>query len=94
MAKFYAVTISTTAIVQVGDHDTEFDALKVAERNRRDILIDCLAAEGIEVEGEVTRQGELSLYGWDGLCLPYGGDGNARLQDLLPADGVREVPRG
>jgi hypothetical protein len=85
MAKFYAVELKTTAIVQVGDHDTQFDAVEIARANQRDIVNDCGDVD-VSVEGEVTRQGQLSLYGWDPLCLPYGGDGNTRLQDLLPAD--------
>lgn len=25
----------------------------------------------------------VSAYGWDGMCIPYGGDGNTRTSDYL-----------
>jgi hypothetical protein len=88
VAKFYAVTLSTTAIVQVADDQTAQDAEQVAERERREILNVCGDLD-IQVEGIVAHQRQLSHYGWDAMYLPYGGDGNTRLQDLLPAtDGV------
>ena len=35
--------------------------------------------------GEVVRVDQLE-HGWDGECIPYGGDGNTRLGALLTAN--------
>lgn len=87
MAKFFAVELTTVAIVQVADDQGADDAEALARDQERDILRDVLDMD-ISVAGEITAQQQLSLHGWDADCLPYGGDGNTRLRDLLPTAGV------
>lgn len=79
--KFYRVEFTMTAIVQAED---EGDAYSVADDAWRDIRSG--SDPCISIGDEVRSLAELTD-GWDGMCLPYGGDGNTRLQDLLPAAG-------
>lgn len=84
MSKFYAIKLSTIAIVQVEDGQDASDAEFLARLERNDIWGDTPDIEVTTVE-EITDQSQLPRHaGWDGLCLPYGGDGNTRLQDLIP----------
>lgn len=85
MSKFYAVELTTTAIVQVEDHQDAGDAEMLARELERDILRDTLDME-IGSVMQVRSQRQLTQHGWDGMCIPYGGDGDTRLQDLLPPD--------
>jgi hypothetical protein len=96
MSRFYAVELRTIAIVQVEDEQNATDAEWLAEEHERDIFRD---ASGTSIEfdcvGEVKSVDDLNLHGWEGECIPYGGDGNTRLKDLLPATVTRiETPRG
>jgi hypothetical protein len=83
MSKFYAVSLSTKAIVQVDDDADALDAVKVALSEQRDICSDVMDMD-VEVLGIVRNVADLIEHGWDDMCLPYGGDGNTRLKDLLP----------
>lgn len=77
-AKFFEVEVTWTAIVEA---ESLIDAYGVAESCTRDITRD---ADGdVTVVREVTSLERLPE-GWEGNCLPYGGDGDTRLQDLLP----------
>lgn len=91
MGKFYAVQLSTTAIVQVEDDQDELFAETIAMDQKRAILAD--NPLGVTALREVHSLADLRRHGWDGLCLPYGGDGNTRLQALLPADPPQVPPR-
>jgi hypothetical protein len=33
----------------------------------------------------MKTEADLKRYKWDGQCIPYGGDGNTRLSDILAA---------
>ncbi len=39
----------------------------------------------VEFEQEVYTQGDIGC-DWDIECIPYGGDGNTKLKDLLPEE--------
>ena len=75
----YAVEITTIAVISAKD---ETHAVDVAYRLSGQIFNEDPSPR-IEVDGEVKSLGELR-HGWDGECIPYGGDGNTRLHDLLP----------
>jgi len=74
----YAVEITALAIVVA---DNEFHALQVARSNSRAATTD--TDPEIFVLQEITDLLDLPV-GWDGQCLPYGGDGEKRLKELLP----------
>jgi hypothetical protein len=86
MSRFYAVELKTIAIIQIdGDTEDASDAEFRADEMQSDILRDA-RDNSMEVNciGAVKTLAELKEHGWDGECLPYGGDGNTRLKDLLP----------
>jgi hypothetical protein len=87
MPKFYAVEVRTIAIVQVEDNENYIDAEMVAEGEVSDIISDA-KYNSIDFDslGEIKTLKDLVPHGWDGKCLPYNGDGNTRLEDLLPAE--------
>lgn len=74
---FFIVELKTTAVVQA---DNETDAFRKAMNDQRDICGD--TDMEIEVGKEITSVDALPGL-WDGDCIPYGGDRNARLKDLL-----------
>lgn len=76
--KLFIVEISTTTIVARNDWA---DARRNASSHMYDIIGDCVPE--IDVAGEVKGLDRLPE-GWDPMCLPYGGDGETRLKDLLP----------
>jgi hypothetical protein len=76
--KPYMVEIRTYGVVMAED---ESHARSVANNYKRDIFNDDWNPS-IDVDGEVVSVGELG-HGWDGECLPYGGDGSTKLADLL-----------
>lgn len=80
MAKFYEVEITTRAVVQASDEE---EARRIATSEQSNILQDDPWPE-MNVVREVRTLKDLSN-GWDGDCIPYGGDGNAYLSSLLPA---------
>lgn len=73
------VTFETTMVVVADDED---DARAVARTNALSAIEDADECPGVDVRGEVTREQHLRD-GWDGDCVPYGGDRNTRLRDLL-----------
>lgn len=79
--KAYMVEITTHAVVMADD---EAHAYTVAENYKRDAFHDDPNPR-IEIESEVVRIEQLD-HGWDGECIPYGGDGNTRLDALLTAN--------
>lgn len=80
MPKFYEVEITTTAIVQADDEDS---ARRTAELDQSTVMNDD-PYPNVNVVREVRSLKDLPS-GWNGDCIPYGGDGNAYLSSLLPA---------
>ena len=76
--KPYTVELTITAIVMA---TSEMDAHKAAIENRRDIWSDVVPNVGVIREIKALDRLPES---WDPDCLPYGGDGETRLKDLLP----------
>lgn len=62
--------------------DDEQGATNRALENYRGNFSDLGTLPDITVLGEVASCGDLRD-GWDGKCLPFGGDGNTRIEDLL-----------
>jgi len=85
--KPYMVEVTTFAVVMARD---ERHALKVANANLRDIFGDD-PNPGIEVHGAVETLNNLQ-HGWDGECIPYGGDGNTRLAEFVTPNVERNRP--
>lgn len=75
--KVFVVEFILTSVVIAED---ESDAYSVAEDEFREIAGD--VRPDVSVEREVTEASHLPS-GWDLKCLPYGGDGIARLSDIL-----------
>ena len=72
-------TVETTRVVVADDENHAFDvALSLA----RDALSDPCEPYHVCVIGEVKDVSQLQD-GWDGLCIPYGGDRTKRLSELL-----------
>lgn len=79
--KPYVVTLSVTAVVMAED---EGDAGEVADDCMRRIFSDAPYAEiNFPAVFEVKTEADLASTGWDGFCIPYGGDGNTMLRDIL-----------
>ena len=77
------VAIKFTMVVQADDERHAFD---VAEDNFKAGMSDAEPNTVIAVTGGVIRAEDLRD-GWDAECLPYGGDGNTRIGELLGAQG-------
>lgn len=76
--KPYFVELTVTAVVMAEDAD---HAWEVADSERRDIFNDTGNVD-IYVGSEVTSERNLRD-GWDLQCIPYGGDGNTRIGELI-----------
>lgn len=76
--KPYQLTMKTTVVVMASD---ALHAVQVARENHREIVRDSELDAGIALP--VNSLSDLSDE-WDGECIPYGGDGNTRLKELLP----------
>lgn len=74
----YMVEIRTYGVVMAED---ETHARSVADDYKRDIFRDDCNPY-VEVDGAVENVEALE-HGWDGDCIPYGGDGNTRLSELM-----------
>lgn len=73
----FQVEVRTTLVVEAHDED---NAIIVTREHIRDAVRDYDAR--IESVDEVTQTSQLRD-SWDGMCFPYGGDGNTRLKDML-----------
>ena len=73
----YTVTLTTIAIVQA---DNESEAYNVARDNLSEITseIDTDITVGWKFTNEIAFPAS-----WDEDCIPYGGDGNTRIKDLI-----------
>lgn len=75
-----SVSVQTTMVVVADDIS---HARQVAQAEYRQAFDDDgYGKVEIDVTGAVNSAQDLRD-GWDARCLPYGGDGNARLKDLL-----------
>jgi len=80
-ARIFSVSITVTTLVQAND---QTQAVSVAKEEFREIAADTLPHDMIVVlMAEITAVTGLPD-GWDGRCLPHGGDGETRLVDILP----------
>ncbi|MEN4917540.1 hypothetical protein ABE485_02625 [Achromobacter spanius] len=67
----------------VVEADNEDEAWDVAREDWKEAASDCRKDVQIYVVGEIKLTDKLPP-GWDKDCIPYGGDGNTRIRDLLP----------
>ena len=81
------VTLETLIVVVADDID---HAYKIANENTRDAIDNERPDPDVNVRGEVTSERHLHG-GWDGMCVPYGGDGNTRISALLHNPGAHPV---
>lgn len=78
MLKMYILDMTTTVVVMA---DSPEHAGVVANENRREIVND----SEFEVRGTPKVVTAENLHnGWCTDCIPYGGDGDTRIVDLLP----------
>ena len=77
--KPYAVEVSFTMIVMAED---ENEAYTVAFDEADDAWRDT-SDKDHTVLGPVRSEDDLKRHGWDGQCIPYGGDGETRISDIL-----------
>lgn len=78
--KPFVITVEFTAVVMAEDYSHARD---VARLHKRDICSDTDGTYSPAVE--IGNEQQLRLHVWDGLCLPYGGDGNQRMHQILAA---------
>lgn len=76
--KIFAVKITTTAMVVA---ENEEEAAEIAVEEEHSIFTDGTCDH--EPPEVVASEAELAKHGWDGECIPYGGDGNTRLKNLF-----------
>lgn len=75
---FFMVEITTYAVVMAYD---ESHARSVADEFKENIFSDDWNPE-VNVNGVIDDVSKLA-HGWDGECIPYGGDGNTTLAELM-----------
>lgn len=80
MKKLFAVEISSIVIVHAED---DKDALMIAEDQVRDICRDTYEFEYSNLGSEIKTVKELRTYGWEKECLPYGGENNQTIEEIL-----------
>jgi hypothetical protein len=80
--KPYAVEVSFTMIVMA---ESDAHAESIAQSDAYEAWGDSPAIDYMS-QGEVASMAELCRHGWDGACLPYGGDGETRLSDILAVE--------
>jgi hypothetical protein len=79
--KAYSIEVSFTTVVMAED---EMHALKVAEATSSEAFCDT-SDHDYGMPRAITEEKQLLSIGWDGECLPYGGDGETRLSDIIAA---------
>lgn len=77
--KPFAVEVSFTMIVMAED---ETDAYRAALNDASEAWSETYDQD-YRVLGEIKTEADLKRHKWDGQCIPYGGDGNTRLSDIL-----------
>jgi len=78
MTRYFEVELRWIAVVEA---ENEMEAISAAEYDKRDICGD--SDPEVEAVGEIKGLDQLPQ-GWDAHALPYGGDGETRLSELLP----------
>jgi len=79
--KPYAITISVVAVVMADD---EQHARDVALSHVREIHHDAWGDQfKLSPASLIACEDDLKRVGWDAQCLPYGGDGETRLSEIL-----------
>ena len=73
------VEMTVLAVVVAQD---EFQAIEIASKSKDEILRDC-GDPAFDVCGTVKSLSNLDG-GWCGGCIPYGGDTDSTIADLLP----------
>lgn len=77
--KPFIVELKVTAVVMA---ESDKDAYNVAHSKSAEIVGDELE---VDVQGELTCLRHLPD-GWEPDCVPYGGDGDTMLRDLVPEE--------
>lgn len=79
----YSVDINLSIPVVIEAEDTDH-AWEIAQADLREILSDTPLSSLIsaDVRGEITKTSQLPD-DWDERCVPYGGDGNTRIGEIL-----------
>jgi len=77
MKKLYRVTVEFEMVVEARDQD---HAWSLATTHAPSAIPDC--APDVRVGSEIMSVSDLPEH-WDGMCLPYGGDGNQRIKDII-----------
>lgn len=75
MSKLYTVRVAYDYVVLAED---VHDAYEVGMGYMRDALSDM---DRHDVDIDVVEG--VKAYNWDGMCVPYGGDGNTRTSEYL-----------
>lgn len=73
------VQLDTVMVVEADDDEK---AIKVAQNHWDDAVHDAGIKPDVHVTGEVSSTRNLRD-GWTEDCIPYGGDGNTRLKNML-----------
>ena len=78
IVKPYILEMTTTVVVMA---DSPAHAMQVAREHRREMARDgdLEPAPPVELVALCGLRG-----GWNGECIPYGGDGNIRLKAMFP----------
>jgi hypothetical protein len=79
LPRLFVVELRTVAVVLA---TSAHEATEIADDNWRDIVRDCGDME-IDVLREANTIRDVTNHGWDGRCLPYGGDGNTTIDEVL-----------
>lgn len=77
MAKFWNVELTYVAVVQAEDEES---AWEIASDNARSIVSDS-SGPLVDVMHQIRGKKDFRD-GWDGRCIPYGGDGDKRISEI------------
>ena len=78
--KPFKIELTVTAVVMAED---ESHAFEVAAQRHRDILGDVwVGLVSLSQAEPIPTLADLPKH-WDGMCIPYNGDGNTRLSEIL-----------
>lgn len=78
--KLKTVTITYDYVIAVEDDYSEIDVVPVALDFAHEALRD-ISKYDLDIDIDDYRPSSLS--GWDGKCIPYGGDGNTTTEEYL-----------
>lgn len=81
--KPFAVEFAFTAIVMA----TDAEHARIVARSKKSEIVSDTPDNHIDVttSNAITRVDQLSMYGYDGDCLPYGGEDDTTLADIIEA---------